>query len=431
MELRLANRDVVRLWIIGGANNMVRWLEILAAAVFVLEITGSGLAVAAVTAARTLPLLLFGAIAGALGEAIDRKRIQALGMAITAATSATVSLLAWSGVIRPWHLAATGFVAGVVWSTDMSSRRRMVADAAPAGAVARVIALDSLAGALTRMAGPIAGTAAYDAIGLRGAFACSAALSLINLLLLQKIHHTQPPHPLALARLPRDLAEAFAAALALPPIRAVLGVTIVMNLFGFAYTALVAPIGLLVFAVPIAWIGALAAAEPLGSIIGGLALAANLQLSPRRLLLGGAALFAFMLGLMPMAPSFPLACLALLLGGIGLAGFSTMQTTIILTAAPLALRSRMLGLITVCMGTGPFGLLLIGALSDRAGPLAAVEIMSAASLTGLTLVGLSWINRDRAARQAAAPDAPPPTTAASTAQNTAPPPADRRSSAET
>ena len=396
METRLANPDVVRLWIIGGANNLVRWLEILAAAVFVLEVTGSGLAVAGVTAARTLPLLLFGAIAGVLGEAIDRKSVQRVGLAVTAAASLSVSLLAWAGLVHPWHLAVAGFVSGIVWSADMATRRRMVADAAPPGALARVIALDSLAGALTRMAGPLAGTAAYGAVGLRGAFACSAALSLLNLALLAGIHHSQPPQPLALARLPRDLAEAVAAARALPAVAAVLVTTIVMNLFGFAYTALVAPIGLMVFTVPVAWVGALAAAEPLGTILGGLALASAARPpAPRLMLLGGAGLFALMLGLMPQAPGFLPACGMLLLGGIGLAGFGTMQTTIILTSAPIALRSRLLGLTTVCMGTGPFGLLLIGALSDRFGPMAAIEIVSAASLAGLAVIAAIWIAREK------------------------------------
>ncbi len=422
MERRLANPDIVRLWTIGGTNNMVRWLEILAAAVFTLEVTGSGFVVAAVTAARTLPLLLFGGLAGVLSESVNRRQIQLTGILITFATSLSVCLLASVGVIRPWHLAITGFVAGTVWSTDMSTRRRMVGDTSAPGLVSRAIAVDSLAGAVTRMAGPLAGTAAYGAIGLSGAFACSTAMTLLTLLLMLGVRHSQVTQPLALTRVPRDLADAITTAKGLPVVRAVLGVTIAMNLFGFSYTALVAPIGLLVFAIPVAWVGALAAAEPLGSIIGGLALAAfTPATSPRRLLLGGSALFVVMLGLMPLAPSFGLACAMMVVGGVGLAGFSNMQTTLILTHAPMALRSRLMGLTTVCMGTGPLGLLLIGALADRIGPMAAVQTVAVAGFVGLALVAADWIRSVPRAYPTAVPAALPPETAASTARNTAPP----------
>ena len=392
METPLANPDIVRLWIIGGANNLVRWLEILAAGVFTFEVTGSGLAVAAVTAARPLPLLLFGALAGVLSDSIDRRRIQLVGMLVVLAASLAVCLLASLGVVRPWHVAAAAFVSGCVWSTDMSTRRRMVGDAAAPGLVGRVIAVDSLAGALTRMAGPVAGTAAYSAIGLGGAFACSAAVMLANFVLMLGVHHRQDSRKLALSRVPRDLAEGFALARGMPVLRAVLGTTVAMNLFAFSYTALVAPIGLLVFATPVGWVGALAAAEPLGSILGGLALASrHVDIGPRRLLLGGSSMFALLLGLMPFAPSFALACAMLVIAGIGLAGFSNMQTTLILIHAPPAMRSRMMGLTTVCMGTGPLGLLMTGALADRVGPMAAVQIAAAATLVVLALVAIDWV----------------------------------------
>ena len=98
---RVAEPDIVRLWVIGGTNNVVRWLELLASALFTFELTHSGLVVAFVTAARTLPMLLFGAFAGVLSEAIDRKRIMQFGMVVTAATSAAVCLLALGGLARP------------------------------------------------------------------------------------------------------------------------------------------------------------------------------------------------------------------------------------------------------------------------------------------------------------------------------------------
>jgi hypothetical protein len=57
----------------------------------------------------------------------------------------------------------------------------------------------------------------------------------------------------------------------------------------------------------------------------------------------------------------------LLIGGLGTAAFSNVQTTLILTEAPPATRSRVMGIVTMCIGTGPVGVVMIGILSGQVG----------------------------------------------------------------
>jgi predicted MFS family arabinose efflux permease len=293
-------------------------------------------------------------------------------------------------------VALAGFCSGTVWSTDMSTRRRMVGEAAAPQFLARVIALDSLAGALTRMLGPLAGAAAYGWVGLSGAYAMSTALTLGSLALVPPIANRQVTKKLSFTRLPRELAEGMSTARRDPVVRAVLGVTVAMNLFGYSYSALVAPIARLVFEVPTALVGVLAAAEPFGALIGGTIIAVFAPpLSQRVLFLGGGGLFLVMVAVMPAASAYALACAIMVVGGIGTSGFSNMQTTLVLTGAAPAVRSRLLGLITVCIGTGPIGLLLTGALSDSFGPLAAMRGMGLAGLAVLLAVGWDWVRTDR------------------------------------
>jgi len=66
--------------------------------------------------------------------------------------------------------------------------------------------------------------------------------------------------------------------------------------------------------------------------------------------------------------------------------FSNMQTTLILTEAPLATRSRVMGIVTMCIGTGPIGVLMIGILSGQTGPSVAILIMASIGLCGSGLV---------------------------------------------
>jgi MFS family permease len=136
-------------------------------------------------------------------------------------------------------------------------------------------------------------------------------------------------------------------------------------------------------------VGALAAAEPLGAIATGISLSAGwLRLDGRRALLRGSFLFLAGLAAMALSPWYALAFMLLLIGGLGTAAFSNMQTTVILTEAPPATRSRVMGIVTMCIGIGPLGVLAIGALSERLGPFVAIFIMACLGLVGLSLV---WV----------------------------------------
>jgi MFS family permease len=71
-----------------------------------------------------------------------------------------------------------------------------------------------------------------------------------------------------------------------------------------------------------------------------------------------------------------------------------MQTSLIVLHAPPHIRSRLMGLLTVCIGMGPLGILLIGALADRFGLLLAVDIMALTGLVAVSVIGIAWRRKD-------------------------------------
>ena len=76
-------------------------------------------------------------------------------------------------------------------------------------------------------------------------------------------------------------------------------------------------------------------------------------------------------------PNFYTSLALLIVGGFGLAGFGTMQVALLLVETPAHLRARILGLLTVCIGMGPVGVLHIGYMAERFG-----------TVVGLVTVGL-------------------------------------------
>ena len=84
----LSSAAFLRLWSIGGCVNTMRWFEVLSAALFTLDMTGSGLDVAIVSAARTMPMFLLGAFSGVVTEAVNRKQVLLCGQVLTCLASA-------------------------------------------------------------------------------------------------------------------------------------------------------------------------------------------------------------------------------------------------------------------------------------------------------------------------------------------------------
>jgi MFS family permease len=383
----LATPSYLRLWFAGGIGNAMRWLELLVAGIFTYEVTHSTVLVALVTVARSLPMLFIGTIAGVVGEALNRKRLLLTQLFVMAVNSAVLCALAFSAQIRVWHIAVGGIAAGIVWAMELAVRRRMIGEVVAPDQVAPAIAFDSLTNSFARVLGPLAGGAAYQTLGLGGAYFLSAALHLAARLTVSGLDFRQEPQKLRFGRIVIDIAEAVAVARANPAILAVVLVSIIMNMFAFSYSALIAPIGLDVYRVSPILVGALAAAEPLGAIAVGIPLSTGwLRLNGRRALLRGSLPFLMGLAAMALSPWYALAFVLLLIGGLGTAAFSNMQTTLILTEAPPAARSRVVGIVTMCIGTGPVGVMIIGILSGQVGPPVAILIMAGLGLCGSGLV---------------------------------------------
>ena len=386
--------DFLRLWLVGAFANAMRWLELLVSGVFAYGMTGSALAATGVVAARQLPQLLFGAFAGAISEAVNRKLIVMLALIVPAAVSTLLATLATTGLLELWHVALGNFVSGTMWATEMSTRRRMVGEVAGPHRVVPAIALDSATNAATRMIGPLLGGLAFQWLGMKGAYTLTALVQFAGAFAMAGLVHPQIIRRLELGRIPADIAEGLAFARTKPTILLVYGITIVTNAFAFSYSGLVAPLGIGAFHVSPILVGLLAAAEPIGALLGGALLAAGImRMGPRLLFAGGATLFMAALMVMALSPSYWLAFTVLVIGGFGTAGFSNMQTTLMLTEAPPDMRSRLMGIVTVCIGTGPLGVLAAGTLARELGPREAVLTMAGLGLAATIALSVALRRR--------------------------------------
>jgi MFS family permease len=306
-----------------------------------------------------------------------------------------VAVLGWLGLASPWHIVATATVAGIVWSTENATRRRMVGECVPPVLVSRALALDTMSNSVTRLIGPLTAGALYQHYGLGGCFTASAVVYALSTWLAFGLKYRQETHRFVVAHVPRDLMEGLRYVRGDVVIGGVLAITVVMNLLGFPYSALVAPIGRTIFHVSPALIGVLAAAEAFGAALGGLWLTTKEpRISGRILMVGGSVLYLACVFSMPQMPLFWLAFGVLALGGFGSAAFSNMQTALIVLNTPAHIRSRLMGLLTVCIGMGPLGILLVGTIANFLGPREAIDLVASAGFVLASIIGEVWRRRE-------------------------------------
>jgi len=166
-----------------------------------------------------------------------------------------------------------------------------------------------------------------------------------------------------------------------------LTVTVIYNVFAWPFTSMVPVIGQDQLLLGPEGIGVLASMDGIGAFAGAVLLALFLRPSfYRHVYIGGVTLYMVMLIVFALVPDPTIAGSALLFTGLGGAGFSIMQATLVYLSSPPEMRSRMLGVLSVCIGIGPVGFVALGALADVIG---APWATATTGLTGLLMLLLT------------------------------------------
>ncbi|MBR0793084.1 MFS transporter [Bradyrhizobium manausense] len=382
--------DFWRLWWIGLIVATVRWVETVAVGVVVYQRTESAFLVAMMTMLRLLPMGLFGVFLGALAERVDRGRMLFVVVLMMAATSAVLAILDMTGRLEVWHLAFASFVNGCGWCTDNPVRRVMMGDAVGRDKMSLAMSLDVGASNASRMVGPVIGGILLAGAGLQGVLCLSTLMYCAALLTVLTVRahtaHTTQPGPV-LAR----IAEGIAWAHGNKRVRGVLIVTAIYNVFAWPFTSMIPVIGRDRLHLGPEGVGLLATMDGIGAFVAALVLA--LWLTPNwygRAYIGGVLCYMLMVVMFALTQSPVLAGAALLLTGVGGAGFGTMQATLVYLASPPDMRSRLLGVLTVCIGIGPIGFFWLGWLADRIGSHNATAVTGALGLLAMASTWRWW-----------------------------------------
>lgn len=361
----LDNRDFRAIWYAGSLHEISRRMELLVLSWLILQTTDSVFQLGLVLVFNNLPRPVLSLFSGVIADRYSRYYIMVAAQSANVLVAGAVLALLFVDVVTPWHVYLAVVMQGVTKSLEDPSRRTAILDIVGEGSLVNALSLDQMGNTLGKMAGPLLGGVLLNAAGFNGAYYAVVAGHLLALGFLTRVRI--PPRRSLVQREPvwRSLSVSLKYALHSPLLLGMLYVTIMMNALAFPVQQFIPAIGRDHLGVGPALVGLLMTAEGLGQLFGAglMALTRNLRYHGRVFVIGSVAVLVMVI-LFVWAPWYVLAFALLTIGGIGQAGFGTMQSSITMLSAPPDLRGRMMGLMSFCIGVGtPLGTLEIGAVA--------------------------------------------------------------------
>jgi MFS family permease len=364
-------KDYRWLWAGNTFSSAAMWIQQTTIGWLAYDLTGSGALLGTLQSVRNLPPLLTAPLAGVFADRYSRNTVVGLSQVLLFINALAIALLIAFDMLEIWHLFVFAILAGGLNAFNQPARQTMVFDSVPREAVANAIALNSVAGNVTRTAGPMLGGGLIVLFGPAENFLVQAAMYLGVLATVYMVK-TFPPRIDHSKRRSffEDMREGYAWVASSPEARLLV---LMMALYpGFVipiHSALMPVFAKDVFHGGAGGLGLLLAAIGLGGVLGGI-VAANLNRVDRRGLVQLFALFVLSGSLIGFAllggltGQLWVGFVMLVVAGLGGTLFSTINQTVLQMVSPDHMRGRVTGVLNIQPIFSSAGIFIVGIAAD-------------------------------------------------------------------
>jgi len=389
-----------RLWISGGVMFVAVMGQNIARGWLAKDLTGSNAGLGGVMLGFGLPMMVAVPWGGVAADRFPKRTVLMASVVILMLTSSWIGLAVTFDFMRYWMLVVAAGLQAVAFALYMPARMAFITELVDRSMLANAITLSQMGAEGARVVGPaLAGLLIASAsFGTEAVFFVSTGLSLVGLLTLVGM----PPGRAPTGRPPgspyAELRDGVRYVRAFPVVRLLVLTSLGVVIAGFPYMAFLPALADDVFDVGSDGYGVMSTVNAAGAVATGLLVARRADRDPWRLLTLCGLLFAGSVFLLALAPSFPLALVALFaIGGMSL-GFQTSNQALLFSLAKFDFHGRIQGL--VMLGFSGFGIaaLPLGVVADVVGLRPTLAAMGGFGV----LVMLVFMVRGRALR----PDGP-------------------------
>ena len=370
------------------------WMQSIAQAWLVLQITGSGVALGLTVALQFTPVLLVGAWGGLVADRVDKRRLLIGTQAAAGVLALVLGAVTALGVVQLWMIFVLALGLGTVNALDNPARRAFVVEMVGTEHVSNAVSLSSAMFMAARVIGPAIAGLVIAGLGVSWCFFANgvsySAAVLAFVAMRENEFFAVEPVPKRKGQLREGLRYAWST----PALRLVLVLTAVIGTLAFNFQVVLPLLAKETFSGGAETLGVLYAFMSVGSVIGALVSAHEAQ-ATRRFVLGAALAFGAALVVAAFAPTLGLELLVLVpVGAAGIA-FTAMSNGVIQTECAPEMRGRVAALFTVAfLGSTPIGGPIIGWVSQQVGPRAGLWVGGVATLA-VTVAAIAGIRRHR------------------------------------
>jgi MFS family permease len=373
-----------RLYFVGQVISVSgTWMQHLALAWFVIDLTRSPFAVGLLAFCRFAPFTAFGLVAGVLADRFDNRRLFAVTQLASMGVSLALAALAFSGAAELWHIYLLAALGGTAAVFDGPGRHSLTSQLVGRDELPNAIALNVSLFNASRLLGPALAGAVIATVDVAWCFAINS-VSFLAVFVALALMRTDELFPLARKEerptLIRGVRELFRYVADAGGVRAVLILTAALSAVGINFHVLVPLLAADDASVGPSAFGLLAASFGAGAMIGALLSATIARASWTTIVVATAGFSASILALATADRPTLAAALLFTTGAFFTLESSNSQSILQLTA-PDHIRGRVLSLYLLAFGGfAPIGGLVAGWLAERGG----VELaFTVAGVTGL------------------------------------------------
>jgi MFS family permease len=369
------------------------WMQNIATAWLILELTHSPVAVGVLALCQFLPFTLFGLFAGVVVDRFDARRLVIGTQVVSMVFAAVLAGLTLGGVILPWEVYVLAALRGTVLVLDAPARQALTFQMVGRDELPNAVALNSSLFNAARVIGPAIGGVVVATVGVGFCFALNAVsfLAVLVGLLLMRVQELFPvEHAEEGLGFLRGTKEAFDYIVRARRPLVVLVVVFLLSTFSFNFNVLLPVLSRTTLHSGPQVFGILSACFGGGALAGAL-LSASLGRASRRALLFGTGGFGLAELLLVPARSIAVTGVLLAVTGLCFTLWTSNANSSLQLGAPGLLRGRVIGLYYFAFnGSGPIGGLLTGWLAAEGGTELAFAVagtVALATTAGVVLLG--------------------------------------------
>ena len=362
------------------------FMQAVAQAWLVLQLTSSGAALGILTTLQFGPLVLLGGPAGVLADRFDRRHLYLVTQIVLAVEALLLGLLVTFGSVELWMVYVLAVALGVVTAVDQPLRQTIVMDIVGPHDLTNAVSLTMALGSTSRAVGPALAGITIAIVGVGPCFLVNAGTYLAMILALLVIRPSEL-HPAV--REPRGKGQ-FRAGLAYvwatSEVRSMLILIAVVFALAWEFEVALPLVARYTFDGGASVFGLLASAVGAGAVVGGLESARRAD-SSRAMLLVSGTLMGVAMWCATLAPTVVWEAIALFgVGASGVIFVAVASTRLQLNTIP-RMRGRVMALYAICiLGTRVAGGPIVGWFGQAFGPRASLAVGAVA----ITLVIPIW-----------------------------------------